>query len=55
MQSLEFFWTTRSAKYDLLQIYELFNVTNGRNLLNVVKEGIINFEYFYFNIKSYYL
>ena len=42
----------RSGKYDFLEIHEIFNVTNSTNL---VKEGIINFKYFNFDIESYSL
>ena len=32
MQSLDFFRTKRSAKYDFLEIHEVLNVTNKTNL-----------------------
>ena len=32
MQNPDFFFERNSAKYDLLEIYEIFNVTNSTNL-----------------------
>ena len=49
------FWTQCSAKHDFFEIYEIFNVTNNTNgRLNLTKEGIINFEYCYFDSYSFF-
>ena len=32
MSSLDFFWTKSSTKYDFLQIYRIFNMTDSTNL-----------------------
>ena len=44
----QFFWAKLSAKYYFLEIYEIFNGTK------VIKEGIINFQYFYLDVEHYF-